>query len=172
MDIYSIFFIILFVLLLMAIMLLWHLCHKVKALHNANCQLRPQNFEPFFKMDITDVVKLVNTDYIEQLEVLVRRTDVESILPAFYKKYLKLRRTNQEKYFQSLVEVLGRDKQDYINNLLDNHPDVSTSEILLLLLLEAGADNKTIARLLFIQLASIKKRKSRLRSKLRAQNGW
>lgn len=167
MDIYSGFFIILFVLLLIAIILLWHLCGKVKALHNEIFRPRPENCELFFKIDITDVVKLTNTDYIEQLEVLIRRADVESNLPALYKKYLKLNRTNKEKYFQNLVEVLGRDKQDYINNLLDNHPDVSTSEILLLLLLEAEIDNKTIARMLFIQPESIKKRKSRLRLKLK-----
>lgn len=166
MESYWIFFIILFALLIIAAIVLWYLYNKVKAMPDEDVRTSPENFDPFLRIAVADIVKLANTHYIEQLDVLIRETKVEAKLPAFYEKYLELNKMNKEEYFQNLVEVLGKDKQDYINGLLDNYPEVSTQEILLLLLMEAGIDNKTIARILFILPETLKKRKSRLKVKL------
>lgn len=163
---YLIFFMALFCVLLIAAIVIWYLYHKVKAMPDEEGKVPMDNFEPFLKIAVGDIVKLTNANFIEQLELLIRESNVESKLPAFYEKYLELNKTNKEDYFQNLLEVLGKHKESYINALLSEHPDISTQEVLLLILIREKFDNKSIARILFITPETLKKRKSRLKIKL------
>ena len=64
-----------------------------------------EDFEPFLKVAAGDIVKLTNANFIEQLELLIRESNVEGKLPAFYEKYLELNKTNKEDYFQNLLII-------------------------------------------------------------------
>lgn len=171
MESYLIFFIALICISITAVIVVWYLYRKINAMPDDE-EMRGivEDFEPSLKVSVGDIVKLANTNYIEQLDILIRESNVMGKLPAFYEKYLELNKSNKEDYFQNLLEVLGKNKQEYINELLNNHPEVSTQEILLLILMKAGIDNKTIARILFINTETLKKRKSRLKVKLGKKN--
>lgn len=171
MESYLIFFIALICISVTAAIVVWYLYRKINAMPDDEVMRGVvDDFEPSLKVSVGDIVKLANTNYIEQLDILIRESNVMGKLPAFYEKYLELNKSNKEDYFQNLVEVLGKTKQEYINELLNNHPEVSTQEILLLILMKAGIDNKTIARILFINTETLKKRKSRLKVKLGKKN--
>ena len=163
---YLMFFMVLFCVLMIAAVVIWYLYHKVKAMPDGDAKVAMEDFEPFFKVAAGVIVKLTNANFIEQLELLIRESNVESKLPAFYEKYLELNKTNKEGYFQNLLEMLGKNRGNYINTLLGNHPEISTQEILLLILMQEKFDNKSIARILFITPETLKKRKSRLKAKL------
>jgi two-component system, sensor histidine kinase LadS len=55
---------------------------------------------------------------------------------------------------------------NFISNLFDKHPDLTKSEIRLLILIRIGYSQKEIAEILNIAPDSVKKSRSRVRKKL------
>lgn len=159
-------FIIIGVIVLTALVVVWWLYRRVHAPAEPERTLVTENLIPFLRLTAEDLIKLANADYMEQLDALLKESDVESRMPVFYQNYQELNKKNREAYFQNLLDILRKDQKDYIDNLLNNRSDISTQEILLLILMKLGVRNKAIAKVLFITPDTLKKRKSRLKVKM------
>lgn len=120
------------------------------------------------EMNASDLVKLTNAEYIEQLDLLIQDFHIDNKLPAFYEKYQELNRQNKEKYFQNLLNVIAQGQEENTGGFLADS-DMSTQDVLLILLMGMSLDNKTIARVLFISVDTLKKRKTRLKTKMKAK---
>lgn len=125
------------------------------------------SFEPTLHIEAADLVNLLNVSYMEQLDFLVKEANVERKLPAFYGKYIALTKESKERYFQNLLDLLTKGKEEWLNNFCRNYPDISTQELLMMFLMDMGFDNRTAAEILMINLETLKKRKTRLRAKMK-----
>ena len=159
-------FIIIGVIVLTALIVGWWLYRRVHAPSVPEKTVAVESFVPFLRLTAEDLIKLANAAYMEQLDTLIKESDVANRMPVFYQNYQELNQKNREAYFQNLLDVLRKDKKEYIDNLLNNRSDISTQEILLLILMKSGVSNKAIAKVLFITPDTLKKRKSRLKSKM------
>lgn len=125
----------------------------------------PMMLEPYLYVTASDVEKLANIIYIEQLDALIRQSNAEQKLPAFYEKYLELNKSCKEQYLQNLLAVFVKGKEGWLDSFMKKYTDISPQDILMMLMLEAGFDNKSITRMLMVNYETLKKRKSRLKTK-------
>lgn len=125
----------------------------------------PVMFEPYLYITASDVEKLANIACIEQLDALIRQADIERKLPAFYEKYQILSKSCKEQYLENLLAIFTRGKESWLDSFMKKYTDISPQDILMMFMLEAGFDNKSIARMLMINYETLKKRKSRLKTK-------
>lgn len=118
-------------------------------------------------ISVRELLNLVNAGFSEDVELLMEESGVINKQPIFYGKYQELSKANREVYFQNLLEILSKNNPGFVDNLMNHYTGVSMQDILLLLLNETGLENKVIARVLFINAETLKKRKSRLKVKLK-----
>ncbi|MDL2283338.1 hypothetical protein LJB94_02350 [Odoribacter sp. OttesenSCG-928-G04] len=118
-------------------------------------------------INASDIAKLAHADYIVELDMLVESEELEVKMPEFYQKLSELNKRMRDKYFQNLLEVLIKGNEEWLNDALISRPELSVQDILLILLDHIGFDNKTIAQMLFVSLSTLKKRKTRLNTKLK-----
>lgn len=123
--------------------------------------------DAYLRMSVEDVLSLINADHLADMDFLIEDCNVERKLPAFYEKYQALNKVHREKYFDRLLRFLSTTEEPYLDDLYKECPELSTQDLLLLLLGRAKFENKMIAQLLFISLDTLKKRKTRLRAKMR-----
>lgn len=124
------------------------------------------SFEPTMVMTPTDIAGLLGFEYLEELEMLMKESHVPDRLPVFYEKYQELNKRSKEAYFQYVLDLFVRGKEEWLEHLLVKGGDLSTQDILLILLIKKEFDNKSIAKVLRITPDTLKKRKSRLRAKM------
>lgn len=117
-------------------------------------------------VSVRDVLKLVNTSFIEEVDTLIEESNIPGKQPVFYAKYQELTKNNRDAYFQNLMEILSKNKPGFVERLMTGYPEISTQDILLLLLHNAHLENKVIAKVLFISMETLKKRKTRLKAKM------
>lgn len=72
----------------------------------------------------------------------------------------------QEDYWDAFLDRFNKTDQCFIQNILQENPNLSPAEIKLAVLIRLGMDNKSIANLLNITADSIKKSRYRLRKKI------
>lgn len=125
----------------------------------------PFAFGPSVSITAFEIEKLSNIAYIERLETLVRQANVEQKLPVFYEKYTETNKLCREHYLENLLMLFSRGKDRELDHFMKTYPELSVPDILMLFMLDAGFDNKSIARMLWINYETFKKRKSRLRIK-------
>ena len=118
-------------------------------------------------VSVRELLTLANAGFIEDIEALMEESGVANKQPVFYGKYQELGKANREVYFRNLLEILSKNKPGLVDDLINSYAGISTQDILLLLLTEAGLENKVMARILFINAETLKKRKSRLKVKLK-----
>lgn len=123
----------------------------------------------FLNVTAEEVAILANTGYSGHLEHLMHEMGIEKDEPGFYLKYTELKKKMREDYFRNLLDVIARDKQDRVARLLEEYPDFSVQDVLLVMLMDANLDNKTIARFLFVSVDTLKKRKTRLKAKFNGE---
>lgn len=71
-------------------------------------------------------------------------------------------------YFNELITIFSKNRREYVRDLFDQHTGLSIQDVLLLLMSEMELDNKTMSRILGISTETLKKRKTRLKSKMNA----
>lgn len=113
-----------------------------------------------------DIIKLINTNSTSDVTALFLEHKVHAHMPGFYDKYQHIVKQSQELYYQELKTVLSKRRQDILQPLYERCPVLSSQDIILLLLSEMLKDNKTIAHAMGINSEALKKRKTRLKSKL------
>lgn len=156
---------ILFVLLSAAVFCIFLLRLKLNDQEKKKTYIVPSD-EIKLEVSTRDIIHLADASCIVGLNDLMEEYDIERKLPSFYQKYHSMIHGVKEKYFETLLSVLSRDSDSYYNRLLNTCLDVSTQDVLLLLLADSGLDNKTCARVLFINSETLRKRKTRLKMKI------
>lgn len=116
---------------------------------------------------LQDVIKLLKSNDVVGISSLMEEYDIVRKEPEFYERYQAINKDIRETYFQELVRIFGKNRRKRMEELIDNHPEFSTQDRLLLLMCEMGLDNKTMARIMISGLDTLKKRKTRLRVKIR-----
>lgn len=125
----------------------------------------PLPFAPSVSITAFEIEKLSNIVYIERLETLVRQANIEQKLPAFYEKYSELNKMYREHYLGNLLMLFNKGRERELDRLMKTYTELSVPDILMMFMLDAGFDNKSIARMLWINYETFKKRKSRLKVK-------
>lgn len=120
------------------------------------------------KLDITlqDIIRLAALNTTLDVSSLIIEYKINVKIPEFYEKYQALNKHEKEQYFSELMAIFSRDKKEYVQDLLDRYSGLSTQDVLLLLMSGMQLDNKTIAQILGINMGTLKKRKTRLKSKM------
>lgn len=126
---------------------------------------QPFTFGPTISITAFDIEKLSNVDYIEHLDALLRQSHVDQKQPAFHEKYIELNKMCRERYLENLLMLFSRGKERALDHFMKTYTELSVSDILMMFMLDAGFDNKSIARMLWINYETFKKRKSRLKIK-------
>ncbi|WP_251621373.1 hypothetical protein [Odoribacter lunatus] len=130
----------------------------------------PMMFEPLLRVTPDDVERLTQIIFWDHLEVLMEQSKVEQKLPWFYNQCLDLRKSCREKYLDILFSLFTRDRKEWTDRLMKEYTEINPQDILMMLMVEAGYNNKSIARLLWINYETFKKRKSRLKAKCKSLN--
>lgn len=120
------------------------------------------------KLDITlqDIIRLAALNTTLDVSSLIIEYKINVKMPEFYEKYQALNKHEKEQYFGELMEIFSKDKKEYVQDLFDRYSGLSTQDVLLLLMSGMQLDNKTIAQILGINMGTLKKRKTRLKSKM------
>lgn len=141
----------------------WWICTRILKKRN-----EPVEEEQSRDMEVTlqDFIRLAALNTALDVGNLILEYKLDEGMPAFYEKYREQNKNWKEAYFLALIDILGRNKREYVRNLYDNYAALSTQDILLLLLWKQGLDNKTMAQVMCSNLDTLKKRKSRLKAKL------
>lgn len=123
------------------------------------------------KIDITiqDIIRLAALNTTLDVTSLIIEYKINIKFPEFYERYQALNKRERELYFDELITIFSKNRPEYVRELYDQHPVLSTQDVLLLLMNEMKLDNKTIARVLALSMETLKKRKTRLKAKIRAE---
>lgn len=114
---------------------------------------------------LEDVLCLANANIMSELAALVAEHKVVEHMPGFYENFQFLIKQGQEDYYTELWRILSHYRGEYLQKLQNCGLKLSTQDLILLLLCELRKDNKTIAHIMGINLETLKKRKTRLKSK-------
>lgn len=152
---------------LVFIVLIIRLRLKIKAEEEATSSPPPEplTFGPTVNITAFDIETLSNIAYLEHLDALIRQSNVEQRLPAFYEKYVGLNKIGRERYLENLLRLFSRGKERELDDFMKTYTELSVPDILMLFMLDAGFDNRAITRMLWINYETFKKRKSRLKIK-------
>ncbi len=114
---------------------------------------------------LDDVLRLANVNIMSDLSGLVSDHKVVEHMPGFFENFQDLIKQGQENYYTELWHILNYYRGERLQKLQDRGLKLSTQDLILLLLCELRKDNKTIAHIMGINLETLKKRKTRLKSK-------
>lgn len=114
---------------------------------------------------LDDVLRLANANVMSDLAVLVAEHKVVEHMPGFFENFQDLIKQGQENYYKELWHILSHYRGERLQKLQGCGLKLSTQDLILLLLCELRKDNKTIAHLMGVNLETLKKRKTRLKSK-------
>ena len=130
------------------------------------------------KKELREAKKLnITLEDLLHLEALNINVDVNSLMiehripvkeTMFYEKYQDLVKRQKEWYFDELLKIFGKNKRNYVNELFERYDNLSTQDVVLLLMGDIHLENKTIARVMQVNLDALKKRKRRLKLKMQA----
>lgn len=122
------------------------------------------------KIDITleDIIRLAALNTTLDVTSLIVEYKVNIKIPKFYEKYQVLSKQLKDAYYTELLGIFSKNKGEEVQNLFDQYRGLSVQDVLLLLMMEAQIDNKTIVRILAVSPDALKKRKARLKFKMRA----
>lgn len=132
-----------------------------------NAQLLRESGKIIPSLSIHEVLKLVNNDFLVDIDILVESLDISKKSPMFYEKYQELSKNNRDAFFQNLLDVICKDNPVVETRIIRYYDLISEQDILLLLLSEQSVENKMLAKILCLNLETLKKRKTRLKAKLR-----
>ncbi len=128
---------------------------------------RRESFEKE-KIDISlqDLLRIAtcNTD----INYLIVEYKIDVKMPEFYEKYQALRKQDKDLYINELIDIFSRNKREYVNGLLDKYTSFTKQDVLLLLMCEMQLYNKSMARILGLSQEALKKRKTRLKTKMQS----
>lgn len=120
------------------------------------------------KVDITvqDIIRLAALNTSLDVGTLIIEYKINVKMPDFYEKYQTLSKHEREQYFNELIAIFSKNRREYVRDLFDTYSGLSTQDVLLLLMSGMLLDNKTIARIMGLSMETLKKRKTRLKSKM------
>lgn len=124
------------------------------------------------KVDITiqDIIRLAALNTTLDVSSLIVEYKINVKMPEFYEKYQILSKQEKELYFNELIAIFSKKRREYVQDLFDRHAGLSAQDVLLLLMCEMQLDNKTIAHIMGLSAETLKKRKTRLKSKMNIGN--
>lgn len=114
---------------------------------------------------LDDILRLANVNIMSDLSALVAEHKVVEHMPGFFENFQDLIKQGQENYYTELWHILNCYRGERIKKLQDCGLKLTHQDLILLLLCEFRKDNRTIAHLMGINLETLKKRKTRLKSK-------
>lgn len=124
---------------------------------------------PQIGITLEDILRLVSLNSSASLHALLLQYRIHVKMPGFYEEYQAVSKKEKEFYFDELITIFARNREEEIQDLYEKYPGLSPQDVLLWLLMEVHLDNKTIARILEISFEALKKRKSRLKSKMQLE---
>lgn len=130
----------------------------------------PQGRTEKDKVEITiqDIIRLAALNIALDVSSLIIEYKINVKNPEFYEKYQGLNKREKDLYFNELITIFSKNRREYVRDLFDQHTGLSIQDVLLLLMSEMELDNKTMSRILGISTETLKKRKTRLKSKMNA----
>lgn len=122
------------------------------------------------KVDISieDIIRLAALNNTLDVSSLIMVHKINVKMPEFYEKYQALIKREKELYFTELIAIFSKNRREYVQNLFNHNPSLSVTDVLLVLMLGTNIDNKTIARIMGVSMDTLKKRRTRLKTKLRS----
>lgn len=122
------------------------------------------------KVDISieDIIRLAALNNTLDVSSLIMVHKINVKMPEFYEKYQTLIKQEKELYFTELIAIFSKNRREYVQNLFNQNPCLSVTDVLLVLMLGTNIDNKTIARIMGVSMDTLKKRRTRLKTKLRS----
>lgn len=117
---------------------------------------------------LDEILRLANVNVMSDLSALVAEHKVGEHMPGFFEDFQDLIKQGQENYYTELWHILSCCRGGRLQKLQDCGLKLSNQDLILLLLCELRKDNKTIAHLMGINPETLKKRKTRLKSKFSA----
>lgn len=117
---------------------------------------------------LDDVLRLANVNIMGDLSALVAEHKMAEHMPGFYENFQHLLKQGQDDYYTELWHILSGSREETLQKLQDCGLKLSTQDLILLLLCGLRRDNKTIAHIMGIHPETLKKRKTRLKSKFSA----
>lgn len=117
-------------------------------------------------INLQDIISLAVLNTAVDVGALIIEYKIHVKFPEFYEKYQALNKQEKELYFNELIEILSKNRREYVHGLFDKYPGFTNQDVLLLLMCEMQTDNRTMARIMGLTLETLKKRKTRLRSKM------
>lgn len=120
------------------------------------------------KIEITlqDIIRLAALNTTLDVTSLIIEYKINIKMPEFYEKYQGLVKREKELYFNELIAIFSKNKREYVQDLFDRYVGLTPQDVLLLLMGEMEIDNKTMARIMGLGMETLKKRKTRLKSKM------
>lgn len=127
---------------------------------------RKETFEKE-KIDISlqDLIRIATCNTDASYLILEYKINVK--MPEFYEKYQALKKQDKDLYINELIDIFSRNKREYVRGLLDKYISFTKQDVLLLLMCEMQLYNKNMARILGLSQEALKKRKTRLKTKMR-----
>lgn len=121
------------------------------------------------EISLQDIIRLAALNTVQDIGCLIIAYKINVKMPEFYEKYQALNKQEKELYFNELIAIFSKNKREYVRDLFDKYPGLSTQDVLLLLMTEMQLDNKTMARIMGLSMETLKKRKTRLKSKMNVE---
>lgn len=128
----------------------------------------PVKPKPKRKIDITvlDILRLASLSTTLDVTALIMEYRIHIKNPEFYERYQALNKRERELYFDQLIIIFSRNHPENIARWYQKYPNLSTQDMLLLIMSSLELDNKTMAQILVLSPETLKKRKTRLKAKI------
>ena len=117
---------------------------------------------------VQDIIRLSALSIVPEVSSLIIEYKIHVKHPTFYERYQALNKHERELYLEELVTIFSKGHPEKVRELHEKYPGLSMQDVLLLLMSGQGLDNRTIARIMSLTLETLKKRKTRLNAKIRA----
>lgn len=120
-------------------------------------------------INLQDIISLASLNTSMDVSALIIEHEIHTSNPDFYAKYRALNKQEKELYFNELIDILSKNRREYVRDLFDKYPKFNNQDVLLLLMCQMQVDNKTKARVLGLPLETLKKRQTRLKEKMQVE---
>lgn len=126
------------------------------------------------KIDITvqDIIRLAALSTTLDVNSLIIEYKINIKSPEFYERYQAVNKHERELYFDALINIFGKNRPEEVRKVYEQYPNLSTQDVLLLLMNKMKLDNKTMARILALTMETLKKRKTRLKAKIQMDSDY
>lgn len=139
--------------------IVWY-CHKRQK------KTKEPKEEDEMKVTLEDLLHLSALNINLDVNSLMIEHRVPEKEPMFYEKYQDLVKQQKEWYFGELLNIFSKNRREYVSDLFERYNSLSTQDVVLLLMGSIPLENKMMARVMQVNLDTLKKRKRRLKLKM------